>query len=107
MYARLAQSVERETLNLNVVGSTPTLGVIFFPVLFYSYVCHFLVSFVRRIYQMSLLLIHIKSEEKDNTFHISNRWSYTSLIVLPKDTKIRLQITKKNVMTKSQVRIEI
>ena len=28
--ARLAQSVERETLNLNVVGSTPTLGVIFF-----------------------------------------------------------------------------
>ena len=25
--ARLAQSVERETLNLNVVGSSPTLGV--------------------------------------------------------------------------------
>ena len=24
--ARLAQSVERETLNLNVVGSSPTLG---------------------------------------------------------------------------------
>jgi hypothetical protein len=30
MQARLAQSVERETLNLNVVGSTPTLGAIFF-----------------------------------------------------------------------------
>ncbi len=29
-YARLAQSVERETLNLNVVGSSPTLGGIFF-----------------------------------------------------------------------------
>ena len=27
--ARLAQSVERETLNLNVVGSSPTLGVCF------------------------------------------------------------------------------
>ncbi len=27
--ARLAQSVERETLNLNVVGSSPTLGVSF------------------------------------------------------------------------------
>ena len=30
MQARLAQSVERETLNLNVVGSSPTLGGIFF-----------------------------------------------------------------------------
>ena len=29
MQARLAQSVERETLNLNVVGSSPTLGGIF------------------------------------------------------------------------------
>ena len=28
--ARLAQSVEHETLNLGVVGSSPTLGVIFF-----------------------------------------------------------------------------
>ena len=28
--ARLAQSVEHETLNLRVVGSSPTLGVIFF-----------------------------------------------------------------------------
>ena len=27
--ARLAQSVEHETLNLRVVGSSPTLGVIF------------------------------------------------------------------------------
>ena len=27
--ARLAQSVEHETLNLGVVGSSPTLGVIF------------------------------------------------------------------------------
>ena len=26
MYARLAQSVEHETLNLRVVGSSPTLG---------------------------------------------------------------------------------
>ena len=26
-YARLAQSVEHETLNLRVVGSSPTLGV--------------------------------------------------------------------------------
>ena len=29
--ARLAQSVEHETLNLRVVGSSPTLGVHFFP----------------------------------------------------------------------------
>ncbi len=43
MQARLAQSVERETLNLNVVGSTPTLGGIFFAVLFHS--CLFLYSF--------------------------------------------------------------
>ena len=28
--ARLAQSVEHETLNLGVVGSSPTLGDIFF-----------------------------------------------------------------------------
>ena len=28
--ARLAQSVEHETLNLRVVGSSPTLGAIFF-----------------------------------------------------------------------------
>ena len=28
--ARLAQSVEHETLNLRVVGSSPTLGVVFF-----------------------------------------------------------------------------
>ena len=28
--ARLAQSVEHETLNLGVVGSSPTLGVNFF-----------------------------------------------------------------------------
>ena len=27
-YARLAQSVEHETLNLRVVGSSPTLGVL-------------------------------------------------------------------------------
>ena len=27
--ARLAQSVEHETLNLRVVGSSPTLGVLF------------------------------------------------------------------------------
>ena len=29
--ARLAQSVEHETLNLRVVGSSPTLGELFFP----------------------------------------------------------------------------
>ena len=29
--ARLAQSVEHETLNLRVVGSSPTLGDTFFP----------------------------------------------------------------------------
>ena len=35
MSARLAQSVEHETLNLRVVGSSPTLGEIFFvPILF-------------------------------------------------------------------------
>ena len=28
--ARLAQSVEHETLNLRVVGSSPTLGVMFY-----------------------------------------------------------------------------
>ena len=30
IFARLAQSVEHETLNLKVVGSSPTLGVIDF-----------------------------------------------------------------------------
>ena len=30
MQARLAQSVEHETLNLRVVGSSPTLGETFF-----------------------------------------------------------------------------
>ena len=34
MEARLAQSVEHETLNLRVVGSSPTLGANFFPFLF-------------------------------------------------------------------------
>ena len=29
-YARLAQSVEHETLNLGVVASSPTLGEVFF-----------------------------------------------------------------------------
>ena len=33
--ARLAQSVEHETLNLRVVGSSPTLGEIFFPLSFF------------------------------------------------------------------------
>ena len=31
--ARLAQSVEHETLNLRVVGSSPTLGEIFLEIL--------------------------------------------------------------------------
>ena len=33
--SRLAQSVEHETLNLGVVGSSPTLGEIFLPVFHY------------------------------------------------------------------------
>ena len=33
--ARLAQSVEHETLNLRVVGSSPTLGVCFFILFLY------------------------------------------------------------------------
>src|SRR5687768_4233934 len=33
--ARLAQSVEHETLNLGVVGSSPTLGVIFWTLWFW------------------------------------------------------------------------
>ena len=36
--ARLAQSVEHETLNLGVVGSSPTLGLDFH-FIFYSVVC--------------------------------------------------------------------
>ena len=36
--ARLAQSVEHETLNLRVVGSSPTLGDNFFD--FFSYIEH-------------------------------------------------------------------
>ena len=31
VYARLAQSVEHETLNLGVMGSSPTLGESFLP----------------------------------------------------------------------------
>ena len=34
--ARLAQSVEHETLNLRVVGSSPTLGEIFLQTGFYG-----------------------------------------------------------------------
>ena len=30
--ARLAQSVERKALNLVVVGSSPTVGAVFFPI---------------------------------------------------------------------------
>ncbi len=48
--ARLAQSVERETLNLNVVGSTPTLGVIFFAVLFHMHLLY------TRIFDATILL---------------------------------------------------
>ena len=33
LVARLAQSVEHETLNLRVVGSSPTLGVVFYPII--------------------------------------------------------------------------
>ena len=32
--ARLAQSVEHQTLNLRVVGSSPTLGEVFFAVIY-------------------------------------------------------------------------
>ena len=36
--ARLAQSVEHETLNLRVVGSSPTLGEILFSILTLKYI---------------------------------------------------------------------
>ena len=42
--ARLAQSVEHETLNLRVVGSSPTLGAKFFPHIFVP--CPFFLLFV-------------------------------------------------------------
>ncbi len=38
--ARLAQSVEHETLNLRVVGSSPTLGEQFFLLIVNAYVVH-------------------------------------------------------------------
>ena len=38
--ARLAQSVEHETLNLRVVGSSPTLGEIFLEILMLCLFCH-------------------------------------------------------------------
>ncbi|KAK3314004.1 hypothetical protein B0H66DRAFT_567580 [Apodospora peruviana] len=47
-YARLAQSVERETLNLKVVGSTPTSGSIpvhYRPSLFWTLPCLVFLSF--------------------------------------------------------------
>jgi hypothetical protein len=37
--AWLAQSEEHETLNLGVVGSSPTLGVTFLPIFFASFLC--------------------------------------------------------------------
>ena len=37
--ARLAQSVEHETLNLRVVGSSPTLGVILIPFYRFFFIC--------------------------------------------------------------------
>jgi hypothetical protein len=40
--ARLAQSVEHETLNLRVVGSSPTLGVSFYQLLIsFGLLCFF------------------------------------------------------------------
>ena len=38
--ARLAQSVEHETLNLRVVGSSPTLGELFLEILMLCLFCH-------------------------------------------------------------------
>ncbi len=53
LQARLAQSVERETLNLNVVGSSPTLGVyIFFLPVLHHFLCHY-----TRILKISFLFI--------------------------------------------------
>ena len=45
MVARLAQSVEHETLNLRVVGSSPTLGA-FFTVLKYFFIYIQLIYFL-------------------------------------------------------------
>ena len=42
--SRLAQSVEHETLNLGVVGSSPTLGVFFF--IFHFHFCLYFLSFL-------------------------------------------------------------
>ena len=39
--ARLAQSVEHETLNLRVVGSSPTLGALFF---LHTHVSHYIIT---------------------------------------------------------------
>ena len=39
IHARLAQSVERQALNLMVVGSSPTVGVLFSTLLVVNYNC--------------------------------------------------------------------
>ena len=45
-YSRLAQSVEHETLNLRVVGSSPTLGECF--VFFFYYLSNLMIKISRR-----------------------------------------------------------
>ena len=45
--ARLAQSVEHETLNLKVVGSSPTLGAAFLFILKAQLVSHYLYMLTR------------------------------------------------------------
>ena len=63
MLARLAQSVEHETLNLRVVGSSPTSGAICFP-FFFPHVFSFFFS--------SAAVTDLKNEHELNQQHMQS-----------------------------------
>ncbi len=68
VHARLAQSVERETLNLNVVGSTPTLGVIFFPFFDDRHISIEFLCNLTTINQFTIISIVVHSFKKKHSF---------------------------------------
>ena len=65
--ARLAQSVEHETLNLRVVGSSPTLGGSLF---FLSFFFSIFRSKLRRFYKISLTLTSSIFNITSSIFHL-------------------------------------
>ena len=78
--SRLAQSVEHETLNLGVVGSSPTLGVFFF--IFHFYFCLYFLSFLLLSNTRSCFFFVTKHKVQQSqiTIHLNMRKLKTLLI---------------------------